>query len=430
MTDECDKDDETSNSSAACWQRIIAARVAQCEQLPFGVVRQLLQDHDDAVFHSVHELLQHHVQVATCHTASARHRRISWEALRSILARMDEAAGSAKHNNSTPTNIDSTLSNNNKIMEASSNENAGTAHVTNQSGIIVRCPISKGGIHNPNIGASLPKIVQYKKSTTKTAEQIALLFIGKVREKLSASEQSIIFKAIVAMKHSLKQKDMKSYLKSAKTVVHLVIRCERFEWHDEGNDAKMLFLFFSSLPKVFKIQVELMSFELVFLDSSLGYLCQTTLTAKDTSTLRSLMGRLLRSLWCRNRSEGTLPMEEYLSKTNEILNMIGNSPSFTVMLEAYVRLIPVQYQGRTRLFVVRRLQEINAIHQNDTPHCASNSAIIVQVTRELTIASANSTNGANYFVLSPQQFPHFQPPPTGWNPFQFQPRENGGGDVK
>ena len=186
-------------------------------------------------------------------------------------------------------------------------------------------------------------------ATDDKSKQLALQFMEKVKAKLPSSDQSKIRKAIVAMKRAGEQKNLAKYLKFAGSIIVLVNRCERFESYSGGADSRMLFLFFGLLPKAYRKDVEVKGLELVFEESSLGESCKENLAASELAAVRSSIGRLLHSLWCRT-ADVPLPTEEYIRKARDLLENIHNirGSSSSTLVGAYLKLIPTRFHGPTR----------------------------------------------------------------------------------
>ena len=278
---------------------------------------------------------------------------------------------------------------------------------------------------NDAIFGAKPKVLPTAGDSSK---QLAVQFMAKVRDKLPASEQSTIRKAIVAMKAAGEKRDTKAYLRAAKSIVDLVIRCERFESHGGGDGTKMLFLFFGLLPRTFRSQVELMSFELVFSnESSFGEYCKEILAPSELATVRTLVGRLLHSLWCRT-SEVPLPMEEYLRKAKEILDKVystGKSSSSTTMLAAYLKLIPKRFQGATRTFAadraaasnIKRMKEADKRKKGED---SVNAARFISVKREPSLQESKAASSSKPVPMKrklEEPFAASKPNPATVNPY-------------
>jgi len=88
------RDDD--DAAAAGWKRIIAARAAECDQLPWGVVRSLLSGRttaaDNEKEESVESVLTRYVKIGTDTEARPSDRRDAFRAVQSILARIDQHA--------------------------------------------------------------------------------------------------------------------------------------------------------------------------------------------------------------------------------------------------------------------------------------------------------------------------------------------------
>lgn len=192
------------------------------------------------------------------------------------------------------------------------------------------------------------------------SSNLAVLFMEKIKEKLSPSDQSTIRKAIVAMKGAGDKGDIQTYIKSASAIIDLVNRCEIFEAQTNTTDTSMLFLFFGLLPKQYRKQVEIMSFMLVFDGSSLGALFKENLEESEQTFFRSSMGSLLQSLWCRT-SDVPLPIEVYLRESRFVLEKMYSATvtSSSSILAAYLKLIPESFRIPTRAWAAEKVASSN-----------------------------------------------------------------------
>lgn len=185
--------------------------------------------------------------------------------------------------------------------------------------------------------------------TEDKSKQLALQFMEKVKAKLPSTEQSKIRKAIVAMKKSGEEKNLAEYLKYAGSIIRLVNQCEHFESYSGEAKSRMLFLFFGLLPKAYRKDVEIKGLELAFEQSSLGESFKENLSASELAAVRSSVGRLLHSLWCRT-ADIPLPTEEYLRMARDLVKKLHDfsQSSSSTLVGAYLKLIPSCFHGPTR----------------------------------------------------------------------------------
>jgi hypothetical protein len=178
------------------------------------------------------------------------------------------------------------------------------------------------------------------------------------------------------MKKSGEQKNSVEYLKSASSIIEMVNRCERFESYSGGADSRMLFLFFALLPKAYRKDVEVKGLELVFEESSLGESCKDNMVGSELAALRSSMGRLMHSLWCRT-ADIPLPVEEYLRKARDLLDKLHNirGISSSSLVSAYLKLVPSRYQNPTRALAaeISASKNISMLKKADKLNVGENS---------------------------------------------------------
>jgi len=190
------------------------------------------------------------------------------------------------------------------------------------------------------------------------SNSVAVEFMEKVRSELSKSEQSSVRKAIVAMKSFGEKNDVRSYCRSAREIVQLVVKCERFETVIKNAEEAMLFLFFQLLPNAYRSEVEIMALELVFETSSLGRLCKENLEPPVYARRRSTMASVLHAFWCAKAGQPVL-VSTYLRAARDVLNDLVkvDKTASSDMLNAYCKLIPPRFVGPTRAL----FDELNAV---------------------------------------------------------------------
>ena len=208
---------------------------------------------------------------------------------------------------------------------------------------------------------------------------VAAQFMKKTQQRLSVTEQSMVRKAIVAMKGYGDQNDARSYLKSALEVVRLAVLGESFEKIDGSGDQKMLLLFFFLLPRKFRANVEARAFKLVFDASTLGQMCKENLELEDLGAVRVRVAAILNALWCPVDRASELSAAKYLPKAKEILAVLDktktNKVASTTVFHAYIKLVPPRYTSATRALFdeLRASKNINRMKRVEQSRVGENS---------------------------------------------------------
>ena len=231
------------------------------------------------------------------------------------------------------------------------------------------------------------------------------------------------------MKSSGEKRDTKAYLKSAKIVADLVVRCEPFESNEGNEGPQMLLMLFGLLPRTFRQEVELMSFVLVFDASSFGSYCRDILEQDEFTFVRCAMGRFLRSLWCQ-MSGVSLPTEEYLCKTKDILDKLYSAAKPSVaagFLSAYLKLIPTHFHVATRTFAaereasfsVRKMKAADKLNQGEVSVNAARFKVVIPKPEPL-VDSKSLTIPPNRSMHPKRKIEDMDPIPKQKRPFGKQ----------
>lgn len=176
------------------------------------------------------------------------------------------------------------------------------------------------------------------------SKEVALAFMKKCRSLLSSSDLSIIRKSIVAMKSYGDQKDVREYLRSAREILKLIVASESFEVAAHFvQEPTLLSLFFRLLPNAYRIDVETLAMELVFLGSSLGTICKQSLSQIDFCRLQASMTSLLHLLWCSEKPHNVTP-GQFLPKAREVVCIAMSQ----ACLEGFLRLVPRRFELATK----------------------------------------------------------------------------------
>ena len=183
--------------------------------------------------------------------------------------------------------------------------------------------------------------------TTETkSKSLAEECMLKMTQKLSSSDLSKVRKQIVAMKNAGEKNDEKLFLESVRAIVQLIIVSESLGEKRLDFESSMLYMFFSLLPKQKRSLVEVISFELVYQNSTLFKLLQASSDENKGMSILTFMGMLLQKLWSRKPNH-VLPIELYLRESNMILVSIRSNQE----LQAYLNLIPERYHVMTQTWL-------------------------------------------------------------------------------
>ena len=199
-------------------------------------------------------------------------------------------------------------------------------------------------------------------TTESKSKSLAEQCMLRMTQKLCSSDLSKVRKEIVAMKSAGENNDEQRFLESVRSIVQLIITSEALGESRLNFESSMLYLFFSLLPKPKRSRVEVMSFEMLFQNSTLYALLQASSDENKGNEMRPFMSILLQKLWSRTSSQ-SLPMGMYLREASSILACLHRSQEF----QAYLNIIPECYHVMTQTWLNERIasNNIKRMKEND-----------------------------------------------------------------
>eukprot|EP00934_Nitzschia_sp_Nitz4_P001171 Nitzschia sp. Nitz4//scaffold2_size372955//57610//61680//NITZ4_000371-RA/size372955-snap-gene-0.9-mRNA-1//1//CDS//3329546620//1171//frame0 len=194
------------------------------------------------------------------------------------------------------------------------------------------------------------------KSQLHSSPTPAKRFFSLVQSRMSPPEQSVIKKAVVAMKPLTGKEHRRPFLREASEIIKIILRYDPFDGKSRNSTPEMLELLLQLLPSHFRDDTKKWTMAIVFDNSPFCNLIKNNFTDLNIyKGHRVNVIRMLLQLWFKDESGSYLPTASFLSFLERLLSTL-TSPSLIQQLHKFSRsLVPTEIHSSINAFFEHKL---------------------------------------------------------------------------